>query len=180
MTARLVAAERHAAANSATGINDSAATFGSPCHASMLSVIGATAYRPAPTRPAVARQRAPQDEDREDREHGEHPDAVEERRRRDVRQRQEGAVDGRDARVEREPVSAQHPVRVVDQERLLALDLLGVEQVLAPVLAGKRVPPITSACSATPRPVIPASPSSAGNAPDGARRVARRRRTGNR
>jgi hypothetical protein len=85
-----------------------------------------------------APERRSEDEDGEDREHGEHPDAVEERRCRDVRERQERAVDGRDARVEREPVAAQHPVGVVDQERLLALDLLGVEQVLAPVLAGKR------------------------------------------
>ena len=104
----------------------------------------------------VAPERAHEREDAEDRGDREHPDAVREDGRRLAAQRQERAVERRHRRVLAER-HAEHPERVVDQQRALRADLVGVEQVLGPVVAGDGSPPITRCWSTRARAPAPAA-----------------------
>ena len=86
----------------------------------------------------ISPERAREREHRQDRRDREHPDPVGEHGRWLAAQLEERAVERRHARVLAERHS-EHPEGVVEQERAVAGDLVGVEEVLGPVVSGNRV-----------------------------------------
>ena len=116
-----------------------AARFGAPCQPRMSWEIGM--HRPqagGEHAGEISPERAREREHRQDRRDREHPDPVGEHARWLAAQLEERAIEGRHARVlaERHP---EHPEGVVEEERAVAGDLVGVEEVLGPVVSGNRV-----------------------------------------